>query len=135
MEHYVKAGFDLKGEKFLQAAEDMLSDFEEDLTMSGIGSINEIYDGDPPHAPRGAVSQAWSVAAVLRINEMIESYRKPTKKTVKKAVKAEAKVEKAEVAEKPAKKCGAKKCAPKAEKEVKVEKPAAKKTTKKVTKK
>jgi glycogen debranching enzyme len=132
MEHYVKAGFDLKGEKFLQAAEDMLSDFEEDLTMSGIGSINEIYDGDPPHAPRGAVSQAWSVAAVLRINEMIESYRKPAKKVAKKAVKAEAKVEKAEVAEKPAKKCGAKKCAPKAEK---AEKPAEKKSAKKVTKK
>jgi hypothetical protein len=132
MEHYVKAGFDLKGEKFLQAAEDMLSDFEEDLTMSGIGSINEIYDGDPPHAPRGAVSQAWSVAAVLRINEMIESYRKPAKKVAKKAVKAEAKGEKAEVAEKPAKKWGAKKCAPKAEK---AEKPAEKKSAKKVTKK
>ena len=129
MEHYVKAGFDLKGEKFLQAAEDMLSDFEEDLTMSGIGSINEIYDGDPPHAPRGAVSQAWSVAAVLRINEMIESYRKPAKKAAKKAVKAEA-----EVAEKPAKKC-VKKCAPKAEKAAKEEKPAAKKSVKKVTKK
>ncbi|MBR5845393.1 MAG: glycogen debranching enzyme family protein [Rikenellaceae bacterium] len=134
MEHYVKAGFDLKGEKFLQAAEDMLSDFEEDLTMSGIGSINEIYDGDPPHAPRGAVSQAWSVAAVLRINEMIESYRKPAKKAAKKAVKAEAEVEKAEVAEKPAKKC-VKKCAPKAEKAAKEEKPAAKKSVKKVTKK
>ena len=38
----------------------------------GIGSISEIYDGDPPHAPKGAISQAWSVAALLRIGEMIE---------------------------------------------------------------
>jgi predicted glycogen debranching enzyme len=34
-----------------------------------VGSISEIFDGDPPHAPRGAVSQAWSVAEVLRVWE------------------------------------------------------------------
>jgi glycogen debranching enzyme len=31
-----------------------------------IGSISEIFDGDAPHLPRGAVAQAWSVAEVLR---------------------------------------------------------------------
>lgn len=31
-----------------------------------IGSISEIFDGDPPHTPRGAIAQAWSVAEVLR---------------------------------------------------------------------
>ncbi|HEU5317302.1 MAG TPA: amylo-alpha-1,6-glucosidase [Chloroflexota bacterium] len=31
-----------------------------------VGSINEIFDGDAPHAPRGAVAQAWSVAEVFR---------------------------------------------------------------------
>lgn len=31
-----------------------------------LGKINEIYDGDPPHTPRGCVSQAWSVAEPLR---------------------------------------------------------------------
>ncbi len=31
-----------------------------------IGSISEIFDGDPPHAPQGAVSQAWSVAELIR---------------------------------------------------------------------
>ena len=31
-----------------------------------IGSISEIFDGDPPHHPRGCVAQAWSVAEVLR---------------------------------------------------------------------
>ncbi|MFN8373998.1 MAG: amylo-alpha-1,6-glucosidase [Anaerolineae bacterium] len=37
--------------------------------MSGdcVGSINEIFDGDPPHTPRGAFAQAWSVAEVLRV--------------------------------------------------------------------
>ncbi|AKG23135.1 amylo-alpha-1,6-glucosidase [Calothrix sp. 336/3] len=31
-----------------------------------IGSISEIFDGDEPHTPRGAIAQAWSVAEVIR---------------------------------------------------------------------
>jgi predicted glycogen debranching enzyme len=31
-----------------------------------VGSISEIFDGDKPHFPRGAIAQAWSVAEVLR---------------------------------------------------------------------
>ena len=30
------------------------------------GSIHEIYDGNPVYAPRGCISQAWSVAEILR---------------------------------------------------------------------
>ena len=30
------------------------------------GSIYEIYDGDSPHLPRGCITQAWSVAEILR---------------------------------------------------------------------
>jgi predicted glycogen debranching enzyme len=32
-----------------------------------VGSINEIFDGDVPHAPRGCFAQAWSVAELLRV--------------------------------------------------------------------
>lgn len=35
------------------------------LRHSGLGSISEIFDGDPPHAARGCFAQAWSVAEVL----------------------------------------------------------------------
>jgi predicted glycogen debranching enzyme len=31
-----------------------------------LGSISEIFDAEPPFAPRGCVAQAWSVAEVLR---------------------------------------------------------------------
>jgi 4-alpha-glucanotransferase len=31
-----------------------------------LGSISEIFDGDPPHISRGAIAQAWSVAEVIR---------------------------------------------------------------------
>jgi len=36
-----------------------------------LGSINEIFDGDEPHTPRGAFAQAWSVAEVMRAYRLI----------------------------------------------------------------
>jgi len=30
------------------------------------GSIYEIFDGDPIYIPRGCITQAWSVAEILR---------------------------------------------------------------------
>jgi predicted glycogen debranching enzyme len=37
------------------------------LQEACIGSVSEIFDGDPPHLPRGCIAQAWSVAELLRI--------------------------------------------------------------------
>jgi len=31
-----------------------------------IGSINEIFDAEPPFTPRGCIAQAWSIAEILR---------------------------------------------------------------------
>lgn len=36
------------------------------LNEAGLGSISEVFDGDPPHTPGGAVACAKSVAEVLR---------------------------------------------------------------------
>ena len=36
------------------------------IHQGGLGTINEIYDCDPPNEPRGCISQAWSVAEPLR---------------------------------------------------------------------
>ncbi len=47
--------------------EAFLSGIELHLTDAGIGQVSEIFDGDPPHHPRGCPAQAWSVAEVLRI--------------------------------------------------------------------
>jgi predicted glycogen debranching enzyme len=37
------------------------------LQTDGVGQIPEIFDGDPEHAPRGCIAQAWSVAELLRV--------------------------------------------------------------------
>jgi predicted glycogen debranching enzyme len=49
------------------AAQDLLRPLVHHLSDAGLGTISEIFDGDPPHSPRGCVAQAWSVAEVLRV--------------------------------------------------------------------
>ena len=34
---------------------------------AGLSTISEIFDGDPPHHPRGCIAQAWSVAEILQV--------------------------------------------------------------------
>ncbi|WP_418408657.1 glycogen debranching enzyme N-terminal domain-containing protein [Alistipes sp.] len=73
---YVKACFDIDGDAFLPQAEEILANFEEDIQSYGIGSVCELYDADPPYTSRGAISQAWSVGAVLDIYRMIRERSK-----------------------------------------------------------
>jgi glycogen debranching enzyme len=40
--------------------------FTEQVFKAGLGSISEIFDGEPPHLPRGCIAQAWSVAEPFR---------------------------------------------------------------------
>jgi predicted glycogen debranching enzyme len=40
--------------------------FTQQLTQAGLGTISEVFDGDPPHTARGCIAQAWSVAEPLR---------------------------------------------------------------------
>lgn len=48
------------------AARRFLAPLAHHLTDQCLGSIAEIFDGEPPFRPRGAVAQAWSVAETLR---------------------------------------------------------------------
>ena len=45
--------------QFLEPMADHLGDH-------GVGSLSEIFDGDPPFVPHGCFAQAWTVAEVLR---------------------------------------------------------------------
>lgn len=48
----------------------LLKHFNEDAC---IGSVSEIFDGDPPHNPKGCFAQAWSVAELIRAYRLITS--------------------------------------------------------------
>jgi predicted glycogen debranching enzyme len=45
----------------------LLEPLLEHLYEAGLGSVSEVFDGEPPHTPGGCVSQAWSVAELLRV--------------------------------------------------------------------
>jgi predicted glycogen debranching enzyme len=53
-------------EKARERARLWLAEFTAHLSEAGLGQISEIFDGDAPHAPRGCIAQAWSVAELLR---------------------------------------------------------------------
>lgn len=55
-------------------AQQSLGAFTEHLSEGCIGSVAEIFDGDAPHEPRGAVAQAWSVAELLRVLHDLDTY-------------------------------------------------------------
>jgi predicted glycogen debranching enzyme len=44
----------------------LLQGFDMHLKAAGIGTISEVFDGDYPYSPGGCISQAWSVAEILR---------------------------------------------------------------------
>ena len=56
----------------LEKAREFLSAFPAHLADAGMGTISEIFDAEEPHTPRGCISQAWSVAEVLRCWTMTE---------------------------------------------------------------
>lgn len=54
--------------------ERQLIGFEEEMTCHCVGTISELFDGNPPFVGRGAVSFAMSVAEILRILKLLTKY-------------------------------------------------------------
>ena len=73
---YVDAAVSLYGNTSLPYLEDLYNAFEEVIAENGIGTISEIYDGNPPHESRGCISQSTSVAAVLYLKYVIDGLKK-----------------------------------------------------------
>jgi len=51
----------------LDVAREAVDGFVLQLDDGCIGSVSEIFDAEPPYTPRGCISQAWSVAELLRV--------------------------------------------------------------------
>ncbi len=62
------------GKQGINKIKKLIFGLEEVMSEAGITTLSEIHDGDPPHAPRGAISQAWSVGEVLRIIDLLDYY-------------------------------------------------------------
>ena len=72
---YVDASFKLFGPSFVRKAQELVDGFQEDLSIHGIAAVAEIYDGDPPYNPHGAINSALSVAEILRVKYLIKQYK------------------------------------------------------------
>jgi len=73
---YADVCFRMKGPSFFKKAEWLIEPFfNEDLAKHGVGAFSELYDGDPPHEPHGAISSALSTASLLGVEYVIDKYR------------------------------------------------------------
>ncbi|MEJ2611606.1 MAG: amylo-alpha-1,6-glucosidase [Candidatus Thiodiazotropha sp.] len=77
--HYAWAEYRVTGDA--AAAQTRLATLEDHLHNAGLGSISEIFDGNPPHHPRGAPAQAWSVASILEAWWRLEQVKHHTRLT------------------------------------------------------
>ena len=69
--HFVEAYLRLHGESGKNFVQKIIKGFDGVMAQYGVGAVAEIYDGDPPHRPKGAISQAWSVGELLRMMYLI----------------------------------------------------------------
>ena len=70
---FAEAYLKLRGNAGKPFIESLYNGFEEVMSEAGIGTISEVYDGNPPHQAGGAISQAWNVAELLRIKWMLDN--------------------------------------------------------------
>jgi glycogen debranching enzyme len=61
--HWALAHYRVHGDA--AASQAWLEPIADHLADAALGHVSEIFDGDPPHTPRGAPAQAWSGACVL----------------------------------------------------------------------
>jgi predicted glycogen debranching enzyme len=73
--HFVEGYLKIYGDCALEIAERIYEGFRLHIKDYGVGGIAEIFDGNPPHSSKGSISQAWSVAEVIRIKYMIGKYK------------------------------------------------------------
>lgn len=69
--HFSEAYIKVYKEKAYHFLQSLYENFAPAVLEYGLGSIAEIYDGDKPHHAKGAISQAWSVAELLRMRTLI----------------------------------------------------------------
>ena len=72
---YIETCFRVKGPSFVKKAEWLTEGFFADLNKHGVGAFSELYDGDPPFEPHGAISSALSTAALLICESLLNKYK------------------------------------------------------------
>ncbi len=66
----------LRVNDFSRESKEQAAEFIEPLMRhltedGGLGQVCEIFDGDAPHRPKGCIAQAWSVAELIRVYQLL----------------------------------------------------------------
>ena len=71
---YMEACLKLYERTRISFVERQLAGFDDEMSTRCIGTIPELFDGNPPFTGRGAMSFAMSVAEILRTLKLIDSF-------------------------------------------------------------
>jgi len=71
--HFADAYTGLYGTGNLDLIKNLYDGFQEVMKENGIGTVSELFDGDPPHKAKGAPSFAPSVAALAYLSHIINN--------------------------------------------------------------
>ena len=78
---YLEAYLKIYQTSGLTFAQRIIYGFEEELSERGIGTISELFDGDPPYKGGGGISYAMNVAELLRIHRLVKDKINQTKES------------------------------------------------------
>ena len=74
MSMYVTAYLDIFGRGGLSFVERLPISIEEEMSNHCIGTLSELFDGNPPFTGRGATSFLMNLSAVLTIHDLVERF-------------------------------------------------------------
>jgi predicted glycogen debranching enzyme len=75
MQFFVEAYLNIHGSGGLSFVKQLLEGFEETMTEHSVGTLSELYNGDPPHKAKGAISQAWNVAGIMYALQLVHNFK------------------------------------------------------------
>jgi predicted glycogen debranching enzyme len=70
---FVKTYLEIHKMGGLSFVKQIIEGFEEEMSENCVGTLSEVYEGNPPFTAHGAISQAWNVAGLLKTASLVEN--------------------------------------------------------------
>ena len=71
---FVKVYLEIHKAGGLSFVTQIMAGFEEEMSEHCVGTLSEVYEGNPPYTARGAISQAWNVGGILNATSILEKF-------------------------------------------------------------
>ena len=71
---YAEAYLKIFGKSGYSFIERKMIGFEDEMSNHCVGSLSEVFDGNPPFTGRGAISTALNVGEGLRVLKMLDNF-------------------------------------------------------------